>query len=216
MVRDAALGGLVGVLVMVGCSSGHHEPKAASSSWNYTANFEANPNPPTVEPEPQEKAPGPPRLVRKDDEVTRKLDSSAAATPTATDPHALRAPAIGGGPPPTVEPSTSLPSPPARLSTPVHVGVDEALRAVPRGVPTGHLNRDALEGPLRDRAKFDRCGVPKAADIQIDAVIYNGAAVGVDVRANPRDQALEFCIEQIVRETSWVQERAVNRVSLKL
>ncbi len=214
MVRDAALGGLVAALIFVGCSSGHREPQPPSSALTYEGTVGSNPQP--MEAPPQEKPSAGPRLVRRDAEMTRKLDQSAITSTTESNPRALREPEIGGGPPPTVEPSTSIPSPPATPSFPPRAGVEAALAVVPRGVPAGHLDRDKLEGPMRDRARFVRCAVPKGADIQIDAVIYNGAAVGVDVRADPREPALEFCVEQVVRETSWVQEPAVNRVSLKL
>jgi len=214
MVRDAALGALVAAFIFVGCSSGHREPQPPSSALTYEGTVGTNSQPMAAP--PQEKPSTGPRLVRNDEEMTRKLDQSAITSTTDTNPRALREPAIGGGPPPTVEPSTSIPSPPAKLTFPPRAGVDAALAVVPRGVPAGRLDRDKLEGPLRDRARFARCAVPKDADIQIDAVIYNGAAVGVDVRANPRELALEFCIEQVIRETSWVQEPAVNRVSLRL
>jgi hypothetical protein len=183
----------------------------------YTASFDSRRTPMEAAPDGNagERSPGPPRLLRKDEDVTRNLDRSAARSST-SDPHALRAPAIGGGPPPVVEPSTTLPSPPARLAIPPRAGVDAALAAVPRGVPTGRLSRDALEGPLRDRRRFDRCRIPQGVEVQVDALVYNGAAVGVDVHARPRDEPLAFCIEQVVRETSFVQELAVNRVSLRL
>ena len=214
MVRDAALGSLVAALIFVGCSSGHREPQPPSSALTYEGTIGSNPQP--MEAPPQEKPSAGPRLVRRDAEMTRKLDQSAITSATESNPRALREPAIGGGPPPTVEPTTSIPSPPATLSFPPRAGVDAALAVVPRSVPAGHLDRDRLEEPLRDRARFVRCAVPRNAEVHVDAVIYNGAAVGVDVRANPRDLALEFCVEQVVRETSWVQEPAVNRVSLKL
>ena len=111
---------------------------------------------------------------------------------------------------------TAIPSPPAKLSVPPNAGVDSALKALPAGIPLGHLGKDVLEGPLRDPLKFERCRKGNGTRIDIEAVIYNGAALGVSVRTTPNDRVLNFCVERIVRDTSWVKELAVNRLSVSL
>jgi hypothetical protein len=121
---------------------------------------------------------------------------------------------VGGGP--RIMTDATKPASTATWSLPPQAGVAAALAAVPKGVAVGHLDRDALEGPLRDRTRYERCRIPKTTETRIDAVIYAGAALGVDVQTIPRNRPLEFCVEQIVRETSWVVELAVNRVSLTL
>jgi hypothetical protein len=90
------------------------------------------------------------------------------------------------------------------------------MKALPEGIPLGHLSRDTLEGPLRDPGRFARCRKNTGTRIDIDAVIYNGAALGVTVRTAPNDRALNFCVERIVRDMSWVKELAVNRVTVSL
>jgi len=47
-------------------------------------------------------------------------------------------------------------------------------------------------------------------------VVYNGQAIGVDVRSNPNTPALDFCVDHVVRQTTWVKELAVNRVNVTL
>jgi len=133
-----------------------------------------------------------------------------------TDTHAVRG-LSGGNPRSSVAPNvTTIPSPPATLSVPPNAGVEATLKAVPAGIPVGHLSKDALEGPLRDPARFERCRKPATVRIDIDAIIYNGSALGVNVRTAPNDQALKFCVERIVRETTWIKELAVNRVTVSL
>ncbi len=123
---------------------------------------------------------------------------------------------MGGGPPEKVGPMmTTIPSPPATIAVPPQAGVDTALRAV-SNVPTGSLSRDVLEAPLRDPLRFARCSAPRGTRIDIRALVYNGAALGVDVSTTPSDRALNFCIERVVRETSWVKELAVNQVRVTL
>ena len=114
----------------------------------------------------------------------------------------------------TVDTSTTIPSLPAKIDTPPQAGFDAAIKAVPGTIPVGTLSKSALEAPLRDRAKFDHCRIPYATHGEIAAVIYNGAALGVDVKSKPNDRALNFCIERAVRQMTWVKELAVNKVKV--
>jgi hypothetical protein len=133
-----------------------------------------------------------------------------------TSPHAFRGVGMGGGPPEKVGPMmTTIPAPPARVEVPPRAGVDTALRAA-SNAPAGSLGKNVLEGPLRDPLHFARCNVPRGTRIDIRAVIYNGSAVGVDVWTTPANGALSFCIERVVRETSWVKELAVNQIRVTL
>lgn len=113
----------------------------------------------------------------------------------------------------TLDPSSNaIPSPPAKIDAPPQAGVDAAIKAVPSTVPVGHLARGTLEAPLRDPAHFTHCRIPYGTHVDIAAVIYNGAALGVDVHSKPNDRALNFCIERAVRQMTWVKELAVNKV----
>jgi hypothetical protein len=115
----------------------------------------------------------------------------------------------------TVDPSSSaIPSPPARIDTPPQAGVDAAIKAVPGSIPVGTLSKRALEEPLRDRTRFNHCRIPYGTHGEIAAVVYNGAALGVDVQTKPNDRALNFCIERTVRQMTWVKELAVNKVKV--
>jgi len=110
--------------------------------------------------------------------------------------------------------STTIPSLPAKIDAPPQAGVDAAIKAVPTTIPVGTLSKRALEEPLRDRARFDHCRIPYGTHGEIAAVVYNGSALGVDVKTNPNDRALNFCIERTVRQITWVKELAVNKVKV--
>ena len=115
----------------------------------------------------------------------------------------------------TVDPSSaSIPSLPAKIDTPPQTGVDAAIKAVPSSVPVGKMSKSVLEAPLRDRARFEHCAIPYGTHGEIAAVVYNGAALGVDVKTKPNDRALNFCIERAVRQMTWVKELAVNKVKV--
>jgi hypothetical protein len=115
----------------------------------------------------------------------------------------------------TVDPSANtIPSLPAKIDTPPQAGVEAAIKAVPSTVPVGTLSKNVLEAPLHDHARFDHCAIPYGTHGEIAAVVYNGAALGVDVRTKPNDRALNFCIERTVRQMSWLKELAVNKVKV--
>ncbi|HMI88951.1 MAG TPA: hypothetical protein VK550_32955 [Polyangiaceae bacterium] len=114
----------------------------------------------------------------------------------------------------TVDPSSNAIPYPTRIDTPPQAGVAAAIKAVPSTIPVGTLSKSQLEAPLRDRAHFDHCRIPYGTHGEIAAVVYNGAALGVDVKTTPNDRALNFCIERSVRQMTWIKELAVNRVTV--
>ena len=111
---------------------------------------------------------------------------------------------------------TAIPTPPAKVGVPPNAGVEASLKAIPEGIPLGHLSKDVLEGPLKDPWRFARCRKGTSTRIDIDVVIYNGAALGVNVKTTPNDKALNFCVEHIVRDMSWIKELAVNRATVSI
>jgi hypothetical protein len=115
----------------------------------------------------------------------------------------------------TIDPSSSaLRQLPAQGDTPASTGADAAVRSVPTNVPAGNMTKSQLEAPLRDRASFAHCAIPYGTHGEIAAVVYNGAATGVDVKTTPNDKALNFCIERTVRQMTWLKELAVNKVKV--
>jgi hypothetical protein len=115
----------------------------------------------------------------------------------------------------TVDPSSSaLRALPTKIEAPSQAGVDAAIKAVPTSIPIGNMSKSQLEAPLRDRARFDHCAIPYGTHGEIAAVVYNGAALGVDVKTTPNDRALNFCMERAVRQMTWVKELAVNKVKV--
>jgi hypothetical protein len=117
--------------------------------------------------------------------------------------------------PTKVDTSTNgIPSLPATIDTPPQAGVEAAIKAVPSTIPVGKMSKSALEAPLRDGGRFEHCRIPYGTHGEIAAVVYNGAALGVDVTTKPNDRALNFCIERAVRQITWGRELAVNKVKV--
>ncbi len=219
MSRDDVICAFALAFVATGCAPARDTRTAMRPGYSPAAPAYS---PAAVAPQPPPSptmAPGPPPTAAQPaPSVTPAPGSSNTYAPRDGDtaPHAFRGLSFGGGPSETVRPMmTSIPSPPPTIDVPPRAGVDAALRAV-SNVPSGHLSKTALEAPLRDPMHFARCNVPRGTRVDINAVIYNGAAVGVDVWTTPRDAALSFCIERVVRETSWVRELAANQVRVTL
>ena len=223
MHHRAVLWALAWTLVVPGCtrrsaSPSTGQPVVASMPTSPPATS-ATAEPMVPPPQPaQAPPPGPtassPALVAPP--ATSAPSGLAALRDPATDARPVRG-LSGGDSRSSVAPNvTTIASPPATLSVPPNAGVEATLQAVPAGIPAGHLTREALEGPLRDPTRFERCRKSGTTRINIDAVIYNGSALGVTVQTVPNDRLLNFCVERIVRATSWIKELAVNRVTVSL
>lgn len=193
MRHSAVLLVLAGSLVGTGCATHDARETAPAKAPQYAAM-------PRATPQPQEEA-------------------SAPADPPSVDAetHAKYSLAVGGGPSSAIDPaSKTIPSPPATIDVRPDSGVDAAIKLVPTQIPVGHLSRVTLEGPLKDPLRFARCAIPLTTRVAIRAVVYNGQAIGVDVRSNPNTPPLDFCVDRIVRQTTWIKELAINRVNVTL
>ena len=160
-----------------------------------------------------------PTLTSPNGDRLRDTSPSRTATDQSapdSEMHAKYSAAFGGGPRSTIDPSRTIPSPPATIDVPTDAGVAAAISAVPNQIPVGRLPRDTLESPLKDATRFERCSIPRTTRVQIGVAIYNGQAIGVDVRSNPTNRSLNFCVERIVRQTTWVKELAINKVNVTL
>ena len=115
----------------------------------------------------------------------------------------------------TIDPSSSaLRQLPAQGEAPSQGGVGAATKAVPTNIAVGSVTKSQLEAPLRDKASFAHCAIPYGTHGEIAAVVYNGAATGVDVKTIPNDKAVNVCIERAVRQMTWDKELAVNKVKV--
>jgi hypothetical protein len=139
-----------------------------------------------------------------------------AAAGSDAETHAKYSNAVGEGPRSTIDPSKTIPAPPATIDVRPDTGVDAAIKLVPTKIPVGHLSKETLTSPLKDAARFARCAIPPTTRVAIRVAVYNGQAIGVDVRSNPNTPALDFCVDRVVRQTTWVKELAINQVNVTL
>jgi hypothetical protein len=118
---------------------------------------------------------------------------------------------------PAEEPPPPTPAPTAealRLTFPERGGVEAAIKAVPRGAPRLNMSEDALQAPLLEMRRYDRCKVPRTTKVTLGVAVYDGAAVGVDVETKPANAKLGECLDRVVREMTWDKVPSLNQVNV--
>jgi hypothetical protein len=103
---------------------------------------------------------------------------------------------------------------PLKLSFPDHGGVEAAIKSVPRGAPRLNMSNDALQGPLLDMHRYERCSVPRTTKVTLTVAVFDGSAVGVDVVTKPNNAKLNDCLDRVVREMSWDKVPSLNQVTV--
>lgn len=168
------------------------------------------------------RAGAPPAAAADAPQIATAASAPPSSTPTASseattvdDSHAKYT-LSGSNDRSAIEPTKTIPSPPATIDVRSDASVDSAIKAVPPQIPVGRLSRDTLEAPIRDATRFEPCSIPRTTRVNISVAIYNGQAIGVDIYAKPNNRPLTFCVERIVRQTTWVKELAINRVNVTL
>jgi hypothetical protein len=121
--------------------------------------------------------------------------------------------------PPVQEESAASPAPAPtaealKLTFPERGGVEAAIKAIPRGAPRLNMSDDALQGPLLDMRRYDRCKVPRTTKVRLTVAVYDGSAVGVDVETKPPNAKLGECLDRVVREMSWDKVPSLNQVTV--
>jgi hypothetical protein len=92
--------------------------------------------------------------------------------------------------------------------------VEQAINAVPKGLPRMNMLTDTLQSPLLDLKRYDKCKVPRSTKVAMTVAVYDGAAVGVDVTTKPKSPKLEACIDSVVRGMTWDKVPSLNEVNV--
>jgi hypothetical protein len=81
--------------------------------------------------------------------------------------------------------------------------VDEAIKAVPQGLPRENVELEELNKPLSDVSIYAPCKLAPSAHFEIKFAIWGGQAVGMDIKTMPKNPKLEACLREIVLRTKW-------------
>jgi hypothetical protein len=95
--------------------------------------------------------------------------------------------------------------------------VDEAINAVPQGVPRVNVEQDMLAKPLMDENLYKPCRLAPNQRLKLKVAIWDGRAVGIDVTATPKNEKVVACIKQQIAGITWkAKVRSLNTVEYQL
>jgi hypothetical protein len=106
-----------------------------------------------------------------------------------------------------------LPTPTAKVTFPPNASVDQAINAVPQGLPRVNINDNDLQKPLMEMPRYERCKVPRSTRVSIRVAVYDGAAVGVDIASKPKSPKVDDCVAGVVRTMSWPKVPSLNTMT---
>jgi hypothetical protein len=141
--------------------------------------------------------------------------AAVGSPPPAAEPQAATEPAPSEPPATTsTTTTTTTAATPPKIEFPPHASVEQAIDAVPRGLPRLNMSNDSLEAPLVKIDRYDKCKVPRSTKVTMGVAVYDGRAVGVDVTTKPKSSKLEACIDEVVRALTWDKVPSLNQVNV--
>ncbi len=79
--------------------------------------------------------------------------------------------------------------------------VDQAIAAVPQGLPRENVDQDELSKPLTDFKVYKPCKPRPSDHFKLKVAVWDGKAVGVDVIT--KNKKLATCIDKQIRDLTW-------------
>lgn len=110
--------------------------------------------------------------------------------------------------------TTPPPNEPPKIDFPAHATVDQAIKAVPQGLPRMNMSDDALRAPLLDLKHYDKCKIPRSTKIAMTVAVFDGQAVGADITSKPKNAKIEECVDSVVRGMTWNKVPSLNTVNV--
>ena len=83
------------------------------------------------------------------------------------------------------------------------MSVNEAINAVPQGYPRVEIDQEDLNRPLMDPDFYKSCKLVPSQHFTIKFAVWNGKAVGADIKSTPANKNLESCLRGLVAGFTW-------------
>jgi hypothetical protein len=83
------------------------------------------------------------------------------------------------------------------------MSVNDAINAVPTGTPGERLDPETLSIPLKDSAVYAPCKISASQHFTLNVAVWDGRAVGMDIKTQPNNPTLEACLRQQVSQLVW-------------
>jgi hypothetical protein len=83
------------------------------------------------------------------------------------------------------------------------MSVNDAINAVPAGTPGERIDPETLSIPLKDSALYQPCKLTASQHFTLNVAVWDGRAVGLDIKTQPNNPTLEACLRQQVSQIVW-------------
>lgn len=81
--------------------------------------------------------------------------------------------------------------------------VDQAINAVPQGLPRENMEEEEINKPLLDMSIYSPCKLSANQHFTIKFAIWQGKVVGLDLTTTPKNAKAEECLREVVSRVSW-------------
>ncbi len=83
------------------------------------------------------------------------------------------------------------------------MSVNEAINAVPQGLPRENIEEEVMNKPLLDMSLYAPCKLPPSQHFEIRFAIWDGRVVGLDITTTPKNEKAAACLREAVSRASW-------------
>jgi hypothetical protein len=83
------------------------------------------------------------------------------------------------------------------------MGVNDAINAIPQGLSRVNIDQEDLDRPLMEPDFYKSCKLNPAQHFEIKFAVWNGRAVGIDIKTTPANKNMEQCLHGLVAGNIW-------------
>ncbi len=83
------------------------------------------------------------------------------------------------------------------------MSVNDAINAVPQGWERVNIDQEDLDRPLLDPDFYKPCKLAASQHFEIKFAVWDGRAVGIDVKTTPANKNAESCLRGLVAKNVW-------------
>jgi hypothetical protein len=81
--------------------------------------------------------------------------------------------------------------------------VNDAVNAIPQGYERVNLEQEALDMPLLNPEFYKPCKLGASQHFEIRFAVWEGRAVGLDIKTTPNNKSAETCLRGLVGKNVW-------------
>lgn len=83
------------------------------------------------------------------------------------------------------------------------MSVNDAINAVPQGMPRTNIDPETLSVPIRDPSVYQPCKLAANQHFTLKVAVWDGRAVGIDIKTQPDNEAVAACVKEQVKQIEW-------------